>query len=632
MLKILLVFCIALPVFSASMKEADSVLLKAKQAENKTEKDRLFEQAGAMYLKLLNDKSVPRHEVLERIGEFYYFKHQQATDTAKKDQFLKMAVKALKISVQKKEDYALAYAKLGEIHAQAMGDFDMSRYYYEKATRYESDNYLYRLGLAFSYSQRNYFKEALQIYEKTIRDFPKEDVRLYLNKADVLRRAGGYQNEKNAEKFYSEAVDTLDRIFKVKPSYYADYLKYIYHDKGLNYILLQQYDKAVDFLEKTLAQDSKYALAHYHLGVAYYRQYSANKPKNDKQPVPKNELKYLEKAVNQMQIALKLDPGLDQAKESLYILSPSYKQELEKWKEETLKEVKETAKKEEQKEPEKPSIYSKAVLNKLISAMVQRINQDRAKFGLQPVKEDDAATKIGMINAIEQQKYQFVGHQSVDGSDPYYRYSQIGGNDYHAQNTAGRWGYRLNSLTYEQVLDWIMDSHYRMVSEVPPHDGHRRNILDPYRNFVGIGIAYSNKNCYLTQEFLNRYIAFKNPIPKKVRKGREFSIQGKPYRGYKVAGATIFYEPFFSPLTPAQINDIPNYGLPDTRLDLYKKLPAGYKYSNGSNGDIELKSDGSFSLPLKQYKGSGVYTLVIWLSDESKGKVFPASTISVKVD
>lgn len=599
-----------------SLQEADKLLLQAQTQTNPSKKEELFNKAGQMYLDLFKNKKAPNYIVAQRLGEFYFFKYLSESNAKQKSAFLNNAVRSLEISIKNKPDFALAHAKMGEIYA-VLHDFDLSRVGYENAVKYEPKNYIYRMGLAFSYSRRNYLPEAIDIYQKTLADFPKADIRLYLNYADVLRRL-------EKDEGYKKAVEVLNKAEKSKAEYLQNYDFYLYHDRGLNYLLLKNYKEAEKDFKKALSLNSKYALAYYHLGVAYYRYYSDLKPKNDKEPVPEGQMKYLKDAIAQMENALILDPSLDLAKSALFILSPTFEIELKKWKEATAAKIAATTTPKQLEDGD-------VVLKKLRDAMVERINVDRARHGLQPVKEDVIATKIGQINSDEQQEYHFLGHQSRDGTNPYFRYSQVGGNDYHAQNTAGRWGYRLNSADYKQVLEWILDSHYRMYSEVPPEDGHRRNILDPYRNYVGIGISYSGKDCYLTQEFLNRYIQFQGNIPKKVKKGQEFVVKGKPDKGYKVAGATIFYEPFPRPLTPKEIDEIPNYGLPATRLDLYKKLPAGYKYSNGSTGDIQLADSGEFAIPLKHYKDKGIYTLLIWLTDEKTGKVFAASTISVAV-
>lgn len=623
MRKLLLIFilvCFSALSFGLSLEKADQILLKAQSTQDPEKKEQLFEQAGLAYLELLKNGEAEVYLVAERIGEYYYFKYQVEKNNSKKEDYLKKSIKSLNLAIKKKKNFALPYAKLGEIYA-LLNDFDLARLNYESAVKYDNKNYVYRLGLAFSYSRRNYFNEAIKIYEAAIQDFPKQDVRLYLNLADVYRRAEG-------EKNFKKALNILNKIETVQPAYTEQYEKYAFHDKGLNYLLLKDYKNAEENLKKAIAIDNTYDLPHYHLGVTYYRNFSENKPKNDKQPIPQANLKYLDMAIKEMQTAVKMNPDLAIAKESIYILSPAYQDELQKWKDKTVQKIETQIKKEDLKDS---AAMALGIIAELKIAMIERINEDRSKFGLKPVKDDEIASKIGEINAKEQQKFKFVGHQSVDGSNPYYRYSQIGGNDYHAQNTAGRWGYNLKSVDYKQVLEWILDSHYRMVSEVPPHDGHRKNILDPYRNYVGIGISYSNKDCYLTQEFLNRYINFDSKITKKIKLGKEFNVSGAPVKGYKVAGTTIFYEPFFKNLTPEEINDIPNYSLPSTRLDLYKKLPEGYKYGNGSRGDIDLKDDGTFSIPFKQYKGKGIYTMIIWLMDEKDSKVFAASTISIAV-
>lgn len=278
-----------------------------------------------------------------------------------------------------------------------------------------------------------------------------------------------------------------------------------------------------------------------------------------------------------------------------------------------------------------------ALIAKVKLALIEQINRDRQRHGLQPVQFDALASAVGDAHCREALQNGFGGHFGLDGSKPYQRYSRAGGYDGLAQNfSLAEWsGYKINDAF---ILNWARKLHKQMYEETPPFDGHRQNILRPEHNYCGIGLAFDETGMRMTEEFLNRYVVLET-LPKQTLTLKEalddtIWITGKTLRGEQVVSATIFYEPPPQPMSSEAINQTYAYGLPDERLDLFEKLSDRYFYTNGGTGDIILDSHKrQFKFPLRFWKRrAGIYTVVVWVESASLKATFPATNICFFVE
>ena len=151
--------------------------------------------------------------------------------------------------------------------------------------------------------------------------------------------------------------------------------------------------------------------------------------------------------------------------------------------------------------------------------MLTLINRDRALFGAPPVILDPIANKAGQWHSDEMAAKLFNSHWHADGTKPPQRYTECGGFDYDMENSHGcgqSEGFEIK-IAAEQTFtaEQIEDEEKTYFDELPPNDGHRKNILDPEHTHVGLGltlidIVYINSgtdNYRLTssQEFVSRY-------------------------------------------------------------------------------------------------------------------------------
>lgn len=275
--------------------------------------------------------------------------------------------------------------------------------------------------------------------------------------------------------------------------------------------------------------------------------------------------------------------------------------------------------------------------------VLRLINQDRRENGLAPVELDAAASAIADAYCRKQIRYGTTGHFTIDGLAPYMRHSFAGGNDAVRENAAA-WSapYRFDERA---LLDMLRRSQRAMMDEVPPHDGHRRAILDPHATHVGIGLAWEGGELRLTQEFLRRYLTWQRPLPRAAAAGERITGTARPVDGYRVEAISVHHEPAPQPLARAAANAIEDYSLPDKRRDYLPRLRSYYnrasngalqivreEYTDGRSGDFAIAGDGSFTFSVPLVDGPGIYTVVVWVRRENSATPISASNVSIRVD
>jgi uncharacterized protein YkwD len=280
----------------------------------------------------------------------------------------------------------------------------------------------------------------------------------------------------------------------------------------------------------------------------------------------------------------------------------------------------------------------------LRAELVRMINHDRARFGLAPVLLDAQASAIADTYCQAQIRNGTTGHYTTDGEAPYMRYSFAGGNDGVSENAAA-WSANY-SFSDRALYDMMRRSEAAMMSEVAPHDGHRRTILDPAATHVGIGLAWEHGEFRLTEEFVRRYVDWTRPLPRNADIAQPVLCTGRAASGYEVEAITVHHESLPQPMAAVTANAITSYRLPDARRQYMPRLRGRFtqrvgggiqeireEYSDGSRGDFQVTPEGKFAFAVPLPDGPGVYTVVVWVRPHGKtGDAIPASNVSIKVD
>jgi uncharacterized protein YkwD len=275
--------------------------------------------------------------------------------------------------------------------------------------------------------------------------------------------------------------------------------------------------------------------------------------------------------------------------------------------------------------------------------VLRLINNDRQAHGLDPVELDIEASTVADAYCRNQIANGTTGHFTIDGYAPYMRYSFAGGNDGVSENAAA-WSanYRFSDRA---VYEMARRSEQAMMSERPPHDGHRRTILDPHATHVGIGLAWEKGEFRLAQEFIRRYVSWGRRLPRAAAADEPVSASGRPADGYRIEAISVHHEAIPEAITAHVANAINSYSLPDKRRDYLPRLRSYARlrddgtihfvreeYTDGSRGDFTVADDGAFNFTVPFREGPGVYTVVVWVTRKGDRTPIAASNISIRVD
>jgi uncharacterized protein YkwD len=244
--------------------------------------------------------------------------------------------------------------------------------------------------------------------------------------------------------------------------------------------------------------------------------------------------------------------------------------------------------------------------------MLQLINRDRASQGLGPVELDEGPpTAAGQAHAEDMAQNGYLGHWGTDGSVPEQRLTEAGGADMVLENALCFTDEQKRRLDPSPLIDAkeIEKSESMFFNEVPPNDGHRRNILKPFHTHVGIGVAQPVATateipvpCF-AQEFVDRYGTY-NPLPKKAKASTKVRVEGhvEPRAPFGGVGVARLDAP--KPLPPSELNKRRSYPVPEPRQMYW---PKGFKTP------IPVQVDGGrFHIDVPLSDGPGLYEISVW--------------------
>ena len=275
--------------------------------------------------------------------------------------------------------------------------------------------------------------------------------------------------------------------------------------------------------------------------------------------------------------------------------------------------------------------------------VLRLINRDRQNHGLPPVQLDIEASAAADVYCVRQIRNGTTGHFTTDGEAPYMRYSFAGGNDGVSENAAA-WSANYN-FSDRAVYEMARRSQSAMMSERPPHDGHRKTILDPYATHVGIGVAWEKGEFRLVQEFIRRYVSWNRPLPRAASINELVTGAGRAMNGYRIEAITVHHEPLPETMPAKVANAIASYRLPEKRREYLPRLRSylhrrddgtfrlvSEEYQDGRRGDFLVRDDGAFQFTVPFRDGAGVYTVVVWVSKHGQRTPIAASNVSIRVD
>jgi len=284
---------------------------------------------------------------------------------------------------------------------------------------------------------------------------------------------------------------------------------------------------------------------------------------------------------------------------------------------------------------------------------LERINNDRKQFGLNPVllSNNEAAQK----HADEMLQTRKLSHWTTDGMKPYMRYSINNGTGDVTQNAATQFMFSdgdpameariqlckrgvayCDEIDVKQSIDKLQ--HEMVYNDLECcNDGHRHNILDPYHTHVSIGLAFDGVEIFIVQNFENQYIDWGKPAS---YDSNVVSMSGRTLGEADLVDIEIYYDPLPTNQTYQQNADRNAYDSGDlVGFVISKDLP----FSEEAFEDIpviratdwsaaEKNFDISFSLEkLTSEHGPGVYTLTLIGLELEKEDSEPYSLSSISI-
>jgi len=259
--------------------------------------------------------------------------------------------------------------------------------------------------------------------------------------------------------------------------------------------------------------------------------------------------------------------------------------------------------------------------------LLNLLNDERSAAGLSRLQLDDLACKVATDHANDMIRGQFLSHWGSDGRTAYHRYSFAGGTDALLENVG--LAQDIQSLAPNSVISDFLDIHQSMFGEVPPDDGHRRTILNPYHSHVGFGLAFRGHSLRLDELYLGRYLHI-DPFPIRAKPKATVVLTGKLLNStHFLHEVDVFYEPLPAPPDLSWLRTPRSLSLPDQYVILRPKAPAGTTYVDGKLGDYDW-SGGKFRVPVKLLKDEpGIYTVLFWIRRVPSDKGFPAAQVCI---
>jgi uncharacterized protein YkwD len=235
------------------------------------------------------------------------------------------------------------------------------------------------------------------------------------------------------------------------------------------------------------------------------------------------------------------------------------------------------------------------------------VNRDREKHGLEPVVWDEAAAKAGQRQADDMGKNGFTAHIGSDGSVPELRYTEAGGDGMVMENVGcvadgeerdiAR-DPKFSPESLERVQKAFMD-------EVPPMDGHKRNILTKWHTSLGVGLAQPKgfDIACMAQEFVDDYGDY-DELPDKATVGSKLRIGGRLRSPAVIAGVGVARIDKPKPRKPKDLNRTGGYAIPK---------PFVTYFTRGFKTPIVVDVNGNaFGIEVPLQEGAGLYEISVW--------------------
>jgi len=263
-------------------------------------------------------------------------------------------------------------------------------------------------------------------------------------------------------------------------------------------------------------------------------------------------------------------------------------------------------------------------------SLLERMNRDREAHGAPPLEYEPRAALVGDRYCLEMALSGSTGYWDALGRAPYVRWGMAGGVDYHLENAVALSGDDASDET--QLLERLLEAHARLMAEEPPHDSHRRLILDPTMTHVGIGAASVGGQFRMSQEFTRVLLDWVEVPDRPLRAGSLAALVAQPRPGWQIAEVEVRWEPPLVEADSPVVHRSGGYGYPEVVRRLRPEAHGGGRSGAVAEPDFPVAEDGRFALRFELNQGPGYYFVVCLMRawpalDESE--LLPASAALV---
>lgn len=176
--------------------------------------------------------------------------NNQAVKLSQNGEYQK-AILLLDKAIKKKDKFRPALLNRAN-YKENIGDFNGAIQDYEKVIEFDSDNTLALCEIAYNWSSLKNHKKAVKYYNKAL----KTEGALFTSL------------NSNGEKFAINTNIELTKSFDNDADYNILDCN-IYYNRGIEYIELKEYNKAIEDFKKSLKVDNMVSNSYYYIGKAY---------------------------------------------------------------------------------------------------------------------------------------------------------------------------------------------------------------------------------------------------------------------------------------------------------------------------------------------------------------------------
>jgi len=242
--------------------------------------------------------------------------------------------------------------------------------------------------------------------------------------------------------------------------------------------------------------------------------------------------------------------------------------------------------------------------------LLEAVNRARAETGVRPLTYDALLEVVGTLHCRRLLADGVAGHFALDGVPPYARYLLAGGHGYHRENAASRTS--SYDVRPDEIRAVLLESLDRMLSEVPPADGHRKTLLDPDVTHIGVGIAYDGGEIRVAHEIAVEVTTAWRSAPAVARPQQRLGVGGRLTEPWEVAAVEVLWQPLPRPMTPAQVERISSYGYPPRRSITYSNQASLGRFATGDSAGLEVHGKRGFYFTWVTGPEAGLEVIVVW--------------------